>query len=440
MSHQNQFHHSEYVPATVPDQFKGNCEHCCAQQGVRRSVSVENREPLDLRMLTAKHIALTCRVRRSLLAVSTVLRTLKSTVRSLAMPVGMSRSVFCIARTVRHRNIAVMCCAIVFILGLGRCAVAASPTATPPVEMPSIEQSDSLTVETLSPPEIWLSDNGYLFAPDYLPHGSELRVGDQFEGEPVESVELESATKINEQVYTILMQGGVGVVLPGSSPKAWSLKDGGYAILSCLVDPTQIESRLSAGELPSEFKEGRLREWLMSTPLPNDLRIHAIAVVSEWASTSADGQSAADAKARLATFLYPLTLVAMVLVVVSFGHLLSFCPLAAQVEGEGQVQALAISATTKSLVLFIGMEVLDLALTILANSANAMVEVNPVGGYFVNDVLGLVVFKLTLTGFAAGVLFYARTLRIAQQVSWWGCLTMTLLTARWVIFSHVAGS
>lgn len=299
------------------------------------------------------------------------------------------------------------------------------------------EKPEVLAVDPDPIPETWHIDNGFLFAPEYLPHGGLLKVVNA--SLATRRFQPKGVREIDEYIFTVLNNGGVGVVIPNMEPRAWALQNGGYAILSCLLEPSQIESRIIAKDLPSEFNEGNLREWLASTPLPKAATIRARAIVTRWTDTAASNQASARAQARLDTFMYPLTIVAMVLVVIAFGHLLSLQPITTGT-GEAINTGLVDLATTKSIVLFTIMGVLDLALTILAHQANAMSEINPVGRYLLSNVLILITFKLTMTGFAASVLFYARSLWIAQKVAWWGCLTMTLLTARWVIFSHIATS
>lgn len=307
------------------------------------------------------------------------------------------------------------------------------------------ERLEALTASIAAPdvntPDTWQLDRGYLFlGTEYVPKGSEILV-DKSQPEPsAEQRPISSAApqttnipRISASVFHTLKAGGVAIVLPNQEQYSWRLENGGLEILRSLVTNQRLGP---AAHLPPEFRQPALRTWLKSTNLNADTKKRAEADIAKANRTVATNISSSRALTRLSYFGYPLTIVAMIMVVVSFGHLLSFRP--QEMSRDAKHSAATTQATSKSIILVGIMGLLDLVMTVMSFQANAMEELNPVAGQLLNNIPALVTFKIGLTAFALVVLFYARAIRIAQVAAWWGCLIMTLLTARWVIFSHMA--
>ena len=141
------------------------------------------------------------------------------------------------------------------------------------------------------------------------------------------------------------------------------------------------------------------------------------------------------AEERLERYAYPLTIFGMLLGIGSFAHLMrwsrvGFLPADAGATNDSRLITLAMA-------MIAAMSLFDLMWTILASQAGVMAEVNPIAGYFIDSPAGLAAFKVAMTGFGMGVLYFSRSRRIAQQATWMACFVCTLLTFRWVMFESM---
>ena len=162
-----------------------------------------------------------------------------------------------------------------------------------------------------------------------------------------------------------------------------------------------------------------------------------MAVLTEnWAAQNVNEQVAAS-NLFFDRLSYPLTVVAMVLVVLAFGHLLGNSPnqIAATQDVEQREQSRA--TILKSLSLIGLLSVIDLVWTLGASQAGAMREMNPLGRSLIEDPTLLIVFKASVTGLAISILYWLHRFPVAQRASWWCCLVLTLLTARWLTFQSM---
>jgi hypothetical protein len=87
--------------------------------------------------------------------------------------------------------------------------------------------------------------------------------------------------------------------------------------------------------------------------------------------------------------------------------------------------------------LIAGLSAVDLAWTVLVSQAGAMRELNPIGSQMIGDPLQLVAFKVLVTTAAVGLLYFCRQIPLARQASWWSCLVLTLVAARWLVFNSM---
>lgn len=134
---------------------------------------------------------------------------------------------------------------------------------------------------------------------------------------------------------------------------------------------------------------------------------------------------------------YPLSVLGMLAVVLSFGHLLSTHPSSA---GENHLQSLSQPTNRvvcRTLTLIFVLSALDLLWTILAMRTGSMREINPLGKRFIGDPLSLTVFKALATVMAVSLLYALRHHLLARKAAWWVCLVCTLVAARWVTFSSM---
>jgi hypothetical protein len=88
----------------------------------------------------------------------------------------------------------------------------------------------------------------------------------------------------------------------------------------------------------------------------------------------------------------------------------------------------------KSLLIFGLLSVVDLIWTISASATGSMREMNPLGNELIHDPIRLILFKTVAVSVTIGLLYSLHHRPIAQVASWWSCLVLTLLTARWLTF------
>jgi hypothetical protein len=132
---------------------------------------------------------------------------------------------------------------------------------------------------------------------------------------------------------------------------------------------------------------------------------------------------------------YPLTAFAMVVVALAFGHLMSTRPcLDAALT---TVSPSPRQSVFRSLLLVGALSVIDLVWTVVASDSVSMREMNPLGSQLIDEPLHLVAFKITTTTIVIGLLYRLHRFPIAQAASWWSCLVMALVAARWLTFGSM---
>ena len=154
-------------------------------------------------------------------------------------------------------------------------------------------------------------------------------------------------------------------------------------------------------------------------------------------AVEASNMASNAAVSRLARFSYPLTIVAMLVGVISLGHMLQWAGRGLAISDESSASPESVSYATTAVWLILGMSVIDLAWTVLAGQAGTMNELNPVAAQFLSSPLQLALFKLAATGIGLFVLYAWRHQRRIQQAAWWMCLVCVLLTFRWVMFDSL---
>ncbi len=134
---------------------------------------------------------------------------------------------------------------------------------------------------------------------------------------------------------------------------------------------------------------------------------------------------------------YAVTLVAMGLVVVAFGTLLSHHPKKGARWRDVDQNGDDVGMVKRNVTLLILLGVFDLVCTTLAEQAGGFMELNPLGGGMVSDPLALAVFKITTLVGACGILLLLRKYRGAQLASWWMCLVVTVVALRWLTYNSM---
>ena len=228
------------------------------------------------------------------------------------------------------------------------------------------------------------------------------------------------------------------VVLTSEMPPVFlSISSEGRDLLAGLVSEMGVQS-------PTTMREDARQAWdnlvlnFQSTP---EFESRAKARLAELEVVSGTNLSVSQATLFTDRIGYPLTMVAMILVVFAFGHLLSNKPNLHDAI-DNTIEDAVVLAKTKSVVvrslIIVGMlSLIDLIWTIVASQTGSMRELNPLGNEFIQNPILLIFFKVTVVGFAITVLYRLHERPIAQVASWWSCLVLTLLTARWLTFNSM---
>jgi len=206
-----------------------------------------------------------------------------------------------------------------------------------------------------------------------------------------------------------------------------------YALYASLLKHRTYESRVDF-EVSEEQWE-RMQPLLNSVVLPNALLERMQQFVDKMDEQEAEFVERHAAVARLDTFAYPLTIVAMILGVFAFGHMLKWAGTTLANAETNSPQA--IRYVEVGLLLMLALSSIDLIWTLLAVQAGAMEEVNPIAAQFINSPLQLTIFKLVATGIGCGILYAYRHRAQMQQATWWLCLVTVLLTFRWLVFDSM---
>ncbi|MEM1070592.1 MAG: DUF5658 family protein [Planctomycetota bacterium] len=226
--------------------------------------------------------------------------------------------------------------------------------------------------------------------------------------------------------------GATVVLFRNQSPLVVYPDDGGNSLLATLVENPQVVQN------PPEFfaKTDRVTwDRLIKEYKTSDALVQRLQGEQERRDSAEQaGEEVSAANQLVSAISYPLTVFGMVAVVFAFGHLLSSKPTLDTVSGSGQVDQ---KIASKSLMIIAVFSALDLIWTLAATNAGTMRELNPLGSRIIADPLLLVGFKVLVTGSSIGILYSLQRYPVARVASWWCCLLLTLLTARWVVFQSM---
>ena len=91
----------------------------------------------------------------------------------------------------------------------------------------------------------------------------------------------------------------------------------------------------------------------------------------------------------------------------------------------------------RSLAIVAALSLIDLVWTMAAAQNGTIRELNPLGSKMLDNPTQLFVFKFVATATAIALLYRLKKQPVAQMASWWSCLILTLLTARWLTFNSM---
>ena len=238
------------------------------------------------------------------------------------------------------------------------------------------------------------------------------------------------------RLYHHLTTGGT-LVLYGDAPVLLLANTETSDLLKTLINNSALESLANTGlagdiQLPGE--RSYWKRFADGFECPQELRVRVGEVLEKERAVEERNLAEIAARKLLSSSSYPLTIFGMLLVVIAFGNLLSNeAPLDIQ-SSESPVMDRRVKIF---LMLIAAFSVLDLIWTLLASSANALTELNPIGSQLIHNPIGLLAFKTLVTVGVIGILFVLRGHRVAQRGAWWACLICTLVTVRWLTFNSM---
>lgn len=189
--------------------------------------------------------------------------------------------------------------------------------------------------------------------------------------------------------------------------------------------------------LPEDFPLSRWNRWVEEFRCSSEFSFRAQSYVTRIEHVEKDNEFT-NAVSRYAEHsLYPLSVFGMLVVVMSFGHLLSSHPSFDAPTAPQTLSPVTERVICRTLILVFVLSALDLLWTILATRTGSMRELNPVGSRFIQNPLSLTLFKASATALAVGLLYTLRHHLLARKASWWVCLVCTLVAARWVTFNSM---
>ena len=251
----------------------------------------------------------------------------------------------------------------------------------------------------------------------------------------------EKVTNAARPIEDQLLNMGVGDVLilhPESEPLFLDRSREGMELLTSLV--AKYENESFTPKIPDNFTSQLERDacWKILSEYEPTAQFVSKANVSLQAMQGIQQTIDDSIQSNLWSekLVFPVTLFAMVMVVMAFGHLLSNSPNSFFMETAEQQTAMR-AVMIKSLLFIAAMSLIDLVLTMSASANGTMRELNPLGKGLIHDPALLVVFKFTVTAASLGLLYRLHQYPIAQRAIWWCCLVLTLLTARWLTFQSM---
>ena len=225
--------------------------------------------------------------------------------------------------------------------------------------------------------------------------------------------------------------GAIAVLSKGKQPLIMYRNQGGQRLLYELAGFDPLSEHVAHLSVDQQASWEQLAEQFV----PNDefsARVAAMKHESDQASIA--GDRAIFASQLASKISYPLTVLAMLAVVLGFGHLLSNRPMS---EHDSNDTSKSHAVIVKSLSIIALLSAVDLVWTIVATSAGTMRELNPLGSQLISDPVSLTLFKFAVTATSITILYALHRRPIAHVASWWCCLLLTLLTARWVVFQSL---
>ncbi|MGI9473666.1 MAG: DUF5658 family protein [Rubripirellula sp.] len=238
-----------------------------------------------------------------------------------------------------------------------------------------------------------------------------------------------------QSFVSIAAKQDVTILLDGRKPLLLEVPGRGQTLLEVLLGEENNSTSESLSML-SDYDLETLEQLTSSFRLNEAFTTRATGHLDAMHKVQSESQSILQANVWSERIGYPLTIVAMVLVVLAFGHLLSNKPTLTDAVMEEFPKETKM-VVGRSLMIVALLSIIDLVWTMAAAQAGSIRELNPLGSKLLHDPMQLIVFKFLVTSIAIGLLYRLKQQPIAQMASWWSCLVLTLLTARWLTFNSM---
>lgn len=263
---------------------------------------------------------------------------------------------------------------------------------------------------------------------------------EEYLGQPVDSEQLRDPIRVHrDAIASYLRLGCTVVALPGFPPIPFDRTREGIDLLTflCSEGIHRSAQRIVPYQLLSSLPDDLVHDWLLRFEPSPDFQRRADSEIALIQFGERLGLSKVSNTLMLSSIEYPLTMLAMILVVLSCGHLMSNHPSVEQVIAQLRGTALSHRSVCISLAFAFALSCVDLTATLIATNEGTMREVNPIGASLIDSPMMLLGFKLSVTCAAIAILFALRRTNFARHASWWSCLILTLVAARWLTFSSL---
>jgi hypothetical protein len=135
--------------------------------------------------------------------------------------------------------------------------------------------------------------------------------------------------------------------------------------------------------------------------------------------------------------IYLLTVFGLGTTVFALGTLLSYRPVEKMPWSCVNLSKDATQLVLRSVLLLVGLAVLDLVCTTISSQTTSFWELNPLGAAVLRSPWVLGAFKIGATLMSGGILLSLRRYHGAQVASWWLALFCTILAIRWVTYNSM---
>lgn len=228
----------------------------------------------------------------------------------------------------------------------------------------------------------------------------------------------------------------IAILYSGERPLLVHLDGNGCDLLRALRHPS-AEDRASITTLKQLDGYAAWAQLLQDFKPDPVFSEHADGILRIVDNAEADADRVAWGVYLIDKLSYPLTVFAMAVVVLGFGHLLSNRPKIESTDAETVDWTKHRKVVGQSLLIVGLLSAIDLIWTLVSANAGMMRELNPVGSGLVAEPVRLFLFKFGFTAVSIGILYRLHRRPFAQVASWWSCLLLTLLTARWLVFQSM---